>query len=106
MFALVFGVEMIFSFPYHLPQYYRPTVLEVLELSNADLGDAFVFYGVLAMIGHSFGGVLADHFSARKRMTLSLTTTSAGGVYLMSYPGFADLSFLHAFWGVTSVFLY
>ena len=106
MFALVFGGEMIFSLPYHLPRYYRPTVLEVFGLSNADLGDAFVFYGVLAMIGYFPGGVLADHFSARKLMTLSLVTTAAGGVYLMSYPGFAGLSFLYAFWGVTSVFLY
>ena len=97
---------MIFSLPYHLPRYYRPTVLEVFGLSNADLGDAFVFYGVAAMIGYFPGGVLADHFSARKLMTLSLVTTAAGGVYLMSYPKFAGLSFLYGFWGVTSVFLY
>ena len=106
MFALVFGGEMIFSLPYHLPRYYRPTVLEVFGLSNADLGDAFVFYGVMAMIGYFPGGVLADHFSARRLMTVSLATTAAGGVYLISYPGFAGLSFLYAFWGVTSVFLY
>ena len=106
MFALVFGGEMIFSLPYHLPRYYRPTVLEVFGLSNADLGDAFVFYGVLAMIGYFPGGVLADHFSARRLMTISLATTAAGGVYLMTYPSFAGLSFLYAFWGVTSVFLY
>ena len=40
MFALIFGSEMIFSLPCHLPRYYRPTVLEVLRRSNADLGEA------------------------------------------------------------------
>ena len=66
MFALVFGGEMIFSLPYHLPRYYRPTVLEVFGLSNADLGHAFVFYGVLAMIGYFPAGVLpADGLGRR-----------------------------------------
>ena len=66
MFALVFGGEMIFSLPYHLPRYYRPTVLEVFGLSNADLGDAFVFYGVFAMIGYFPAGVLpADGLGRR-----------------------------------------
>ena len=106
MFALVFGGEMIFSLPYHLPRYYRPTVLEVFGLSNADLGDAFVFYGVAAMICYFPGGILADHFSARKLMTISLVATAAGGVYLMTFPGFTGLSALYAFWGVASVFLF
>ena len=106
MFALVLGGEMIFSLPYHLPRYYRPTVLEVFGLTNAELGDAFVFYGITAMIGYFPGGILADHFSARKLMTMSLVATAAGGVYLLSLPGFAGLSVLYALWGVTSVFLF
>ena len=106
MFALIFGGEMIFSLPYHLPRYYRPTVLEVFGLSNADLGDAFVFYGVAAMICYFPGGILADHFSARKLMAVSLFATAAGGVYLMTFPSFAGLSALYAFWGVASVFLF
>ena len=106
MFALVLGGEMVFSLPYHLPRYYRPTVLEVFGLSNADLGDAFVFYGVAAMICYFPGGILADHFSARKLMTVSLVSTAAGGLYLMTFPGFAGLSALYAFWGVASVFLF
>ena len=42
MFALIFGGEMMFSLPCHLPRYYRPTVLEVFGLSDADLGEACV----------------------------------------------------------------
>ena len=36
------------------------------------------------MIGYFPGSVLADHFSARRLMTISLATTAAGGGYLMS----------------------
>ena len=38
MVALICGGEMIFSLPCYLRRYYRPTVVEVLGLSNADLG--------------------------------------------------------------------
>ena len=106
MFALIFGGEMIFSLPYHLPRYYRPTVLEMFGLSNTELGDAFVYYGIAAMICYFPGGILADHFSARRLMTVSLAATAAGGAYLATVPSFAGLAALYGFWGVASVLLF
>ncbi len=106
MFALICSGEMIFSLPYHLPRYYRPTVLEVFDLSNTELGDAFVYYGIAAMICYFPGGILADHFSARRLMTVSLAATAAGGAYLATVPSFAGLAALYGFWGVTSVLLF
>ena len=41
MVALICGGEMIFGFPCDLPRCYRPPVVEVLGLSDADLGEAF-----------------------------------------------------------------
>src|SRR5690606_38383449 len=38
MIALVVAGEMIFSLPFHLPRYFRPSVLETFGLRNADLG--------------------------------------------------------------------
>ena len=55
---------MIFSLPQHRLRYYRPTVIKVLGLTNAELWDAFVFYGITAMIGYFPRGILTDHFSA------------------------------------------
>ena len=106
MFALVFAGEMIYSLPFHLMRFFRPTVLEVFDFSNADLGDVFAPYGITAMLSYFPGGILADRFSARKMMCASLLFTAAGGFYLMTLPGFLGMSVLYAFWGVSSVFLF
>ena len=58
------------------------------------------------MIGYCPGGTPSVHFSVRKLPTISLVTTEAGGVFLISCPGFADLSLLYALRGATSVFLF
>ena len=103
MFSLVFAGEMIFSLPYHVVRYFRPTVLEVFGATNADLGDMFAPYGVMAMLAYFPGGVLADRYSPRRLMTVALVATAAGGLYMMTLPGFVGMSILYAFWGVTSI---
>lgn len=66
MFALTFGGEMIFSPPCHLPRYYRPMVLEVLGLSNANFWEAVACCGIAAVIGYFPSGILVDHLWARR----------------------------------------
>ena len=106
MFVLVLAGEMMYSLPFHVLRFFRPTVLEVFGFSNADLGDIFAPYGITAMFCYFPGGILADRFSARKLMSISLVVTAAGGVYLMTLPGILGMSILYAFWGVTSVLLF
>ncbi len=106
MFVLVLAGEMVFSLPFHVLRFFRPTVLEVFGFSNADLGDIFAPYGITAMLCYFPGGILADRFSARKLMSISLVVTAAGGLYLMTLPGILGMSILYAFWGVTSVLLF
>lgn len=103
MFALVLAGELVFSLPYHITRYYRPTVLAVFNVTNAELGDAFAPYGVLAMLSYFPGGLLADRYSARKLMACGLLATAAGGLYLLTLPGLVGLSVLYAYWGVTSI---
>src|SRR5687768_7471760 len=68
MIALVVAGELIFSLPFHVPRYFRPSVLAALGLSNAGLGDVFAVYGVTAMLAYFPGGLLADRLSARLLM--------------------------------------
>ena len=103
MFALVLAGEMIFSLPYHLQRYFRPTLLEVFDYSNADFGDVFAPYGVAAILSYFPGGILADRFSARKLISVSLLITALGGFYMMTLPGMLGMSILFAFWGVTTI---
>jgi len=106
LFCLVYSGEMIFSLPFHIPRFFRPTVLEVFDLSNTELGDIFAVYGLFAMLAYFPGGAIADHFSARKLMTASLTTTALGGLYLAQIPDDIGLSLLFAYWGLTSILLF
>lgn len=97
---------MVFSLPFHVARFFRPTVLDVFNLSNTTLGDIFAVYGVTAMLSYFPGGAIADHFSARKLLALSLWTTALGGLYMAQFPDQFGLSILFAYWGVTSILLF
>ncbi len=106
IFCLIIAGEMIFSLPFHVARYFRPTVLSVFDLSNTELGDIFALYGITAMLAYFPGGAIADYYSVRKLISISLFTTSVGGLYLMSIPDIVGLYFLFAYWGITTIFLF
>lgn len=106
LFCLVFAGEMIFGLPFNVARFFRPTLLDVFGLSNADLGDIFAVYGVMAMLAYFPGGAIADRFSARQLMTVSLLATALGGLYMAQVPGRTGLMVLFGYWGVTSILLF
>ncbi len=104
--CLIVAGEFIFGLPYHVLRYFRPTMLEVFDLSNTNIGDAFGVYGITALLSYFPSGVIADHFSARKLMSLSLFTTALGGVYFATIPGKLGLTILFGYWGVTTILFF
>lgn len=106
MFALVVAGEMIFALPFHVPRYFRASVLASFELSNTALGDIFALYGVTAMLAYFPGGLLADRWPARGLLVLSLLATAGGGLYLMTLPGPMGLALLYGYWGATTILLF
>jgi len=106
IFSLIFAGEMIFSLPFHVARFFRPSLLETFSLSNANLGDSFAVYGIIAMICYFPGGLIADYFSARRLLTASLLSTAAGGLYFAQIPNSTGLTFLFAYWGITSILLF
>lgn len=81
-------------------------MLDVFGLSNTQLGDIFAVYGVVALAAYFPGGAIADRYSARLLMTLSLAATALGGFYLATLPPLAGLYLLFAYWGLTSILLF
>lgn len=106
MLSLIFVGETVFSLPFNVPLFFRPTVLEVFGVSNTQLGDMFAVYGVAAMLAYFPGGALADYFSARTLIVTSLFLTAIGGLYMATFPGVTEMRFLYGYWGVTTVFLF
>jgi len=106
MILLILAGEIIFGLPFHLARFFRPTFLDVFNLSNTNLGDIYAFYGITAMFSYFFGGMLADKFSARTLMSSSLFLTSFGGFYMASIPDISTMFLIYGYWGITTIFLF
>lgn len=106
IFSLICAGEAIFTLPYHVTRFFRPTFLEVFELSATQLGVAQSAYGFIAMIAYFFGGPLADRFEPRLLLASSLWATALGGVYLASFPDVFGVMLVWGFFGLTSILLF
>jgi MFS family permease len=106
MLALILAGELIYGLPFQTTRFFRPTFLEVFGFSNTQLGDIFAVYGITAMLAYFPGGVIADRYSPRLLMTLSLFVTAAGGLYMATIPGQFQMMMIYGFFGVSTVFLF
>lgn len=104
--TLIIAGESVFFLPFVLARVFRPTMLDVFQISNTELGLWFSVYGVVAMISYLFGGVLADRFPARNLMASALWMTSGGGVVMAMVPSNKMMLVLYGFWGFTTICLF
>ena len=89
-----------------LARIYRPTFLDVFQLTNFELGTLYSIYGIVAVISYLFGGALADRYEPRKLIAGALMITATGGAFLVYYPSFLQLQLLYAFWGFSTIYLF
>lgn len=92
--------------PYVLSRVFRPTFLEVFNITNLELGSLFSIYGFVAFFSYVYGGILADKISTRVLLSISLILTSFGGFVIMTYPSYLIMQFTYAYWGFTTVFIF
>ncbi|MEM7283073.1 MAG: MFS transporter [Pseudomonadota bacterium] len=104
--ALILAGEMVFALPFHLPRFFRSTLLDVYDLTNTQLGDAFAFYGAFAMVSYFVGGPIADRFSPRLLLSLSLVLTALGGILMLRLSPGDSLNVVFAYWGVSTILLF
>lgn len=100
--ALVLAGESIYMLPY-MRKTFQTSMEAAFDVTATQLGTVNSMFGILALVSYFPGGWLADRLPARHLLTVSLLTTSAGGLVMLSFPGYAGLLALHAFWGVTSI---
>ncbi len=106
MMALIISGEAIFVLPFVVARIFRPTFLDVFQLTNFELGAAFSAYGVVAIFAYFGGGPLADRFQARTLMAIALVATGVGGIWMAFIPSLQTLTILYAIWGLTTIFLF
>ena len=102
---IIIAGETIFMLPFLIPRLYRPLMLEAWNITNTDIGTAFSAYGFSAMISYMVGGPLADKYSPRLLMAISLLVTSFLGLGLVLFPSPVTLIAVYFSFGVSTIFL-
>ncbi len=98
--------ELIFLLPFVITRVFRPTFLKVFEITNLQLGTAFSTYGIVAMVSYFLGGPIADRFSPKQLLPVSLLATAVGGLFLATIPTVWTLALLYGLWGLTTILLF
>ena len=99
--SLILAGEAIFTLPYHVTRFFRPTFLEVFDLTATELGVAQSAYGFIAMAAYFFGGPLADRFEPRKLLYVHFGHRH-GGLYLATFPDVNGVMLI-GFFGLTNI---
>ena len=103
---LILSGELIFMLPYVLARIFRPTFLDVFNLTNLELGSLFSIYGIVALLSYVYGGVVSDKYQPKNLITISLFLTSFGGFVMATYPSYLIMQILYGYWGFTTIFLF
>lgn len=106
LFTLMLIGEGVFLLPFVVARIFRPTFLTVFDITNLELGTAFSLYGIVAMVSYFVGGPIADRYSPKRLLIVSLLTTAAAGVIMGFIPSLTTLTLLYGFWGVSTILLF
>ena len=101
--ALMLAGEAIFGLPFHVARYFRPSFVDVFEVTQTQLGWMSSLYGIVATGCYLLGGRLADQFSPRSLLSFSLVITGLSGFYMMTIPPTTGLALLYVFWGCSTI---
>ncbi|MBV7276190.1 MFS transporter [Clostridium sp. PL3] len=90
----------------YLPSFFYVPFQKAFQMTNEQMGTLLSMYGVIALLGYFFGGMVADKFNPKKLMVLSNIATGLLGLYMATFPNYNALIIVYMAFGVTSVMLY
>ena len=88
----------IYLLPYLRWTYYD-TLVEAVNLSNAQFAATMSIFGVTAMIFYAPGGYLADKLSLKKMLSFAFLSTGLLGLWYATFPGFVAQMLIFGLWG-------
>ncbi|MGL5357330.1 MAG: MFS transporter [Cetobacterium sp.] len=96
---------IIYQLPFMRLMFYRP-LLDAMKLSDGQYGIISSAYGLSSVIAYFFGGYIADKYSPKNLLSISLISTGFIGFYLSSFPSYKINLILHILLGFTTVLTY
>lgn len=85
---------------------YQETILSVFGLSSGQLNTIYTLLGLAFVVGYFPSGWLADRFSAKKLLALSLLICGLTGLWFAQIPNHAMVIVIFSIWGIFSVFTF
>lgn len=104
-FLVVLAAGSIYPLIY-LKSNYQETILQVFNMSNAQLNSMYTILGWVFVFGYIPSGILSDRFSAKKLLAMSLFFTGLGGLWFAQVPSYEFVMAIFAIWGFFSVFTF
>ena len=102
---LIVIASSIFLLPYARVIYYNE-LLTYLNMTSMQLGEILAIYGMTSTVGTFFSGILADRYSAKWLLVISLVVTALGGFILLAQPGYYGFMGLYILWGLSITLTY
>lgn len=102
---LAIAGSLIYGLPY-FRTYYYDAYLEAYNLTNTQMGTLGAMFGVFGMVSYLFGGVVADFFSPRKLISVSLILTGVAGFFHLFASNYTALLVIYLVWGFTALFAF
>lgn len=99
LFAIIMASSTIYELPYISYNYYD-ILLEATGITNTQMGVLMSIFGFISMIGYFPGGYLADKFSAKKLISLSLLGIGLSGFYLATFPSYTGMLTIYILYGL------
>ncbi|MDR6882440.1 MFS transporter [Bacillus sp. 3255] len=90
----------------YLKTNYQETILEVYGITLADLNGIFSVLGIAFLLGYFPSGWLADRFSSKKLIFISLLVCGLNGIWFAQVPSYPIVLIIFAIWGFFSVFTF
>ncbi|MHC1720358.1 MAG: nitrate/nitrite transporter [Clostridiaceae bacterium] len=95
---------LVWNLPYLSATFYEQ-FLSAYNLTNTQAGFLLTMFGLTAVPGYLFGGILADKFSAKKLLILSCISTAILGFIASLTSSYTTLIIIYLGFGVTVPFI-
>lgn len=96
---------LCYTYPYLSSTFYTQ-FMEAFELTNAQVGNLIAMFGLTAVPGYLFGGLLADRFSPKKLVIISQLLTAVIGLCICFLHGYTILLICYLALGVSTTFIH
>jgi len=86
----------------YLRQNFELSILEAFNITQTQLRYCSSMLGIIFMVTYIPSGWLADRFSSRKLLSLSLLATALLGLWFSTMPSYSSLLAIYGAWGVAT----